>query len=41
MSADAPIVSVRISRIIQIWDGIKMVVVEILKAICGGRNTEN
>ena len=41
MSADAPSVSVWISKRIQIWDGKQKVAVKIQKTLCGGRSTEN
>ena len=41
ISADAPNISVRISKRIQIWDGRQKLAVEIQKSLCGGRKTEN
>ena len=41
ISADAPSISVLISKMIQIWDGRKKVAVEIQKTLCEGRNIEN
>ena len=41
VSADAPSVSVWISKRIQIWDGRQQLAVVIQKTLCGGRNTEN
>ena len=41
MSADAPSVSLLISKIIQIWDERKKVSVEIQKTLCGGINADN
>ena len=41
ISADAPIISVWISNIIQIWDRRRFVAVEIQKTLCGTRSIEN
>ena len=41
MSADAPIFSVCISKIIQIWGGRQILAVEIQKTLCGGINADD
>ena len=41
MGADAPSVSVLVSKRSQIWDRRKMMGIEIQKTLFGGRNTEN
>ena len=41
MSAEAPIFSVWISKIIQIWGGRQILALEMHKAFCGDLNTEN
>ena len=41
ISADAPSVSVLISKRIQIWDGRQKLAVETQKTLCGDRNTYN
>ena len=41
MSTDTPITSVPISKIIQIWDGWKIVVIEIHKILYGSKNTNS
>ena len=41
MSADAPIFSVWISKIIQIWGGRQILAVEIQKTLCGGINADD
>ena len=40
LSDDAPIVSVLISKIIQIWGGRQILALEMHKAFCGDLNTE-
>ena len=41
MSANAPRISVLISKRIQIWYGRQKMAVEIQRSLCGGRNTDN